>query len=103
MMDGLGIARSEVEGEDPPLDPEAAAYRAMLDRVSASAPWVVGAAVLTIFVEGSVHERAELAGRRAMPPIEDAIREHPMVKFYGCPPERLLLTRAHREMGLWRG
>lgn len=96
MMDGLGIARSDVEGEAPPIEPEAAAYRAMLDRVSASAPWVVGAAVLTIFVEGSVHERAELAGRRVVPPIDEAIREHPMVKLYGCPPERLRLARAHR-------
>jgi pyrroloquinoline-quinone synthase len=56
----------------------------------------VGAAVLTIFVEGSVHERAELAGTRALPPVEEAIRAHPMVRHYGCPPEKMRLPRAHR-------
>jgi pyrroloquinoline-quinone synthase len=96
MIDGLGIPRAAVEGDAPPLEPEARAYRAFLDRVSGLSPWVVGAAVLTIFVEGSVHERAELEGRRALPPIDEAIRAHPMVAFYGCPPERMRLARAHR-------
>jgi pyrroloquinoline-quinone synthase len=94
MVDGLGIARSAVvEG---PVEPEALAYRALLDRRSIEAPWIVGAAVLTIFVEGSVHERAETEGRRVLLPIDEAIREHPMVKHYGCPPEKLRLPRAHR-------
>lgn len=96
MMDGLGLARAAVTGIHPPLEPEALAYRALLDRRSAEPPWIVGAAVLTIFVEGSVHERAELGGARALPPIEDAIRAHPMVAFYGCPPDKLRLPRAHR-------
>lgn len=96
MMDGLGIARDTITGADPPLEPEALAYRALLDRVSASPPWIVGAAVLTIFVEGSVHERAELAGTRELPPVDEAILAHPMVRFYGCPPEKMRLPRAHR-------
>jgi pyrroloquinoline-quinone synthase len=56
----------------------------------------VGAAVLTIFVEGSVHERAEMAGTRELPDVETAIAAHPMVVHYGCPPERMKLARAHR-------
>jgi pyrroloquinoline quinone (PQQ) biosynthesis protein C len=96
MMDGLGIPRDAVAGADPPLAPEAIAYRALLDRRSLEAPWIVGAAVLTIFVEGSVHERAELGGTRALPPVEEAILAHPMVRHYGCPPEKLRLPRAHR-------
>jgi len=96
MIDGLGLARSAIEGDDLPLAPEAHAYRALLDRRSAAAPWVVGAAVLTIFVEGSVHERAEMAGRRALPPVDQAILDHPMVVHYGCPKEKLRLPRAHR-------
>ncbi|HEY4117337.1 MAG TPA: iron-containing redox enzyme family protein [Byssovorax sp.] len=96
MIDGLGIARADVEGDAPPLEPEARAYREMLDRVSVEAPWVVGAAVLTIFVEGSVHERAELAGTRAPAPIDEVVAKHPMVAFYGCPPDKLRLARAHR-------
>ncbi|MFT3767447.1 MAG: iron-containing redox enzyme family protein [Minicystis sp.] len=96
MMDGLGIAREGILAKDPPLVPEALAYRALLDRRSMDRPWIVGAAVLTIFVEGSVHERAELAGTRALPPIEEAIHAHPMVRHYGCPPEKMRLPRAHR-------
>jgi pyrroloquinoline-quinone synthase len=96
MMDGLGIARAAIEGVAPPLEPEAVAYRAFVDRVSLAAPWIVGAAVLTIFVEGSVHERAEMAGTRVLPPIDEAILAHPMVACYGCPPDKLRLPRAHR-------
>lgn len=96
MIDGLGIARAAITGSDPPLLPEAVAYRALLDRRSAEAPWIVGAAVLTIFVEGSVHERADMNGTRVLPPIDEAIAEHPMVKHYGCPASMLRLPRAHR-------
>jgi pyrroloquinoline-quinone synthase len=96
MMAGLGFDRDALEADDPPLAPEARLYRGFLERVSAEAPWVVGAAVLTIFVEGSVHERAELAGTRDLAPVDDAIRAHPLVAFYGCPPDRMRLVRAHR-------
>jgi pyrroloquinoline-quinone synthase len=94
MMDGLGIARAEVTAG--PLEPEALAYRALLDRHSGSPPWVVGAAVVTIFVEGSVHERSEFEGTRRAEPVEDVISRHPMVRFYGCPPDAMRLTRAHQ-------
>jgi hypothetical protein len=94
MMDGLGIARSEVAAG--PLEPEALAYRALLDRYSGSPPWFVGAAVVTIFVEGSVHERREFEAARRVEPVEDLIARHPMVRFYGCPTEAMRLTRAHQ-------
>jgi pyrroloquinoline-quinone synthase len=96
MMEGLGFARADLERREPLLEPEAVAYRSLLDRVSGSAPWVVGAAVLTIFVEGSVHERAELEGTREQPAIEDVVASHPMVAHYGCPPDKMRLVRAHR-------
>ena len=94
MIDGLGIDRAAIT-EAKPLA-ESAAYRAFLDEVSISPPWVIGAAVLTVFVEGSVHERAEIAGTRAQLPVEEAIAAHPMVKHYGCPPAAMDLVRAHR-------
>ncbi|MEO7096890.1 MAG: iron-containing redox enzyme family protein [Polyangiales bacterium] len=94
MIDGLGIARRSIE--EASLLPASRAYRAFLDEVSAASPWVIGAAVLTIFVEGSVHERAELAGSRVVPDVEEAIANHPMVKHYGCPPSAMGLVRAHR-------
>jgi pyrroloquinoline quinone (PQQ) biosynthesis protein C len=96
MMDGLEIRRELLSATTPPLEPEALAYRRFLDEVSVAAPWVVGCAVLTIFVEGSVHERATMAGTRSLPPVEEAIRAHPMVAHYGCPPARMDLVRAHR-------
>jgi pyrroloquinoline-quinone synthase len=95
MMDGLGIPRGDVTRADG-LEPELLAYRAWLDDVSARAPWVVGAAVLTIFVEGSVNERAELAGTRHELPVDEAIAAHSMVRHYGCPPQKMRLVRAHR-------
>ena len=58
MMEGCGLDRAsfaEVE-----LLPGARAYRDALDEWSAADRWVIGAAVLTIFVEGSVNERREL-------------------------------------------
>jgi pyrroloquinoline quinone (PQQ) biosynthesis protein C len=94
MIDGLGIPRASIEGG--PLASEALAYRALLDRRSIEAPWIVGAAVLTVFVEGSVHERAEMRGEHALAPIDEAILAHPMVRDYGCPPGKLRLPRAHR-------
>lgn len=94
MMDGLGIARAQVSSGT--LEPEALRYRALLDGYSGSPPWFVGAAVVTIFVEGSVHERREFEGARRAEPVDDVIARHPMVRFYGCPPEAMRLTRAHQ-------
>jgi pyrroloquinoline quinone (PQQ) biosynthesis protein C len=94
MMDGLAIPRDQIcQGA---LEPEARIYRAFLDHTSAKAPWYLGAAVLTIFVEGSVHERAERQGQRRERPVEEVIAGHPMVKDYGCPPVAMRLVRAHR-------
>jgi pyrroloquinoline-quinone synthase len=96
MMSGLDIDRASITSASPALEPEALEYRDMLDRVGATAPWIVGAAVLTIFVEGSVHERATLAGTRTEPPVEQAIAQHSLVRHYGCDPARMRLVRAHR-------
>jgi pyrroloquinoline quinone (PQQ) biosynthesis protein C len=94
MMDGLGIPREEVTAGR--LEPEAIAYRSLLDQRSGAPPWFVGAAVITIFVEGSVNERAERRGDRRKLDVDEAIRAHPMVRFYGCPEEAMRLVRAHR-------
>jgi pyrroloquinoline-quinone synthase len=96
MMEGLGFDDRALEAMTPPLEPEAREYRALLERLASASPWQAGAAVLTIFVEGSRHERQELEGTRTEPPIEDAIRRHPLVLHYGCPPEKMRLPRAHR-------
>jgi pyrroloquinoline-quinone synthase len=81
--------------EQVALLPGAAAYRAFLDETTLRGGWEVGAAVTTLFVEGTAHERGELdssAARRPSPPLED----HPLVKHYGLPLDHLQLTKAHR-------
>src|SRR5882724_5146888 len=81
--------------EQVALIPGAAHYRAFLDETTLRGGWEVGAAVTTLFVEGTAHERGELdatAERRPSPPLDD----HPLVKHYGLPLDHLQLTKAHR-------
>jgi pyrroloquinoline-quinone synthase len=81
--------------EQVALVPGAARYRAFLDETTSNGGWEAGAAVTTLFVEGTAHERGELdssAERRPSPPLED----HPLVKHYGLPLDHLQLTKAHR-------
>lgn len=77
------------------LLPQSATYRSFLDTATVAPAWPVGAAVTTIFVEGTPFERADLAGdesRRLAPRLED----HPLVKHYGLDIKHLALTKAHR-------
>ena len=84
------------------LRPAARAYRSFLDEVSWGKPWVVGAAVLTLWVEGSVNERAELVKLDEAPltdaQIDEAIRRHPLVRLHGLPPAALELIRVHKKV-----
>ena len=90
---GLGMDLGRFECVEPL--PGAAAYRALLDELTEHGVWETAAAVTTLFVEGTDHERGELdptAPRRPAPPLE----EHPLVRHYGLPLEALALTKAHR-------
>jgi pyrroloquinoline quinone (PQQ) biosynthesis protein C len=96
MMLGLGYERSEFR--DVELLSNSRVYREWLDMVSLDRDWVVGAAVLTIFVEGSIHDRQEIL--HPSPPktpaeIEDLIQKHPLVQHHGLSPKYLDLVRAH--------
>jgi pyrroloquinoline-quinone synthase len=100
MMSACGFARDDFDRAA--LMPEAAAYRAFLDDVTWRGPWLVGCAVLTIFVEGSANERRDLAERAAGPPsdaaIESAIAAHPLVRVHGVPAAAMELTRVHKRV-----
>ena len=100
MMEGCGFSRAEFERVE--LLPAARAYRVFLDEVSWGEPWVRGAAVLTIFVEGSVNERRELAalseGPQTDEQIEAAVLQHPLVRFHKLDPKFLELQRVHRKV-----
>jgi pyrroloquinoline quinone (PQQ) biosynthesis protein C len=95
MMGGLGFDRNLFEDDDTVLHPAARAYRDWLKQVSCDAPWQAAVAVLTIFVEGSVNERAELEGTFVRVQGESAVTGHPLVVHYECPPSAMELARAH--------
>ncbi|HKY30919.1 MAG TPA: iron-containing redox enzyme family protein [Candidatus Polarisedimenticolia bacterium] len=97
MMQGLGFDRREFRSVE--LLPESQAYRDWLDEATTKLPWVVGAAVVTIFVEGSVHDRREISQPVRTPTPEqaerDLIRDNPLVRYHGLDPRYLKLKRAH--------
>jgi pyrroloquinoline-quinone synthase len=79
------------------LLPAARAFRSALDEHTQGRGWAQAAAVTTIFLEGTEHERGELdaaAPKRPAPPLE----HHPLVVHYGLPLESLALTKAHRRV-----
>ena len=95
MMEGLGVPRSRFTGIH--LIPEAAAYRAWIDQVTTRRPWIEGAALVTIFIEGSREDR-----RRVLMPdpeepvdVEAELRRNFLVRHYGADPRFLDLKRAH--------
>ena len=97
MMDGLGFRRDAFADDATNLHPAAVAYRAELRACAcaSNAPWQAAVALLTIFVEGSVNERAELAGTFVRARGEEAVAKHALVVHYGCPSSAMELTRAH--------
>jgi hypothetical protein len=79
------------------LLPAAKRWRDLLDDCTQKRGWAVAAAVTTLFLEGTPHERGELdpdAPRRPAPPLE----AHPLVVHYGLPLDALALTKAHRSV-----
>jgi pyrroloquinoline-quinone synthase len=98
MMEGLGFARRDFDEDDAFLHPAARAYRDWLRAESASGPWQKAVALLTVWVEGSVNERAELSGQYVRPRGEDAVKKHALVVHYACPPAAMQLVRAHGDV-----
>jgi pyrroloquinoline-quinone synthase len=79
------------------LLPKAREFRDVLDENTQRRGWAAAAAVTTIFLEGTDHERGELdpdAPKRPAPPLE----QHPLVVHYGLPLDALALTKAHRKV-----
>lgn len=98
MMVGMGYSRDDFDEAQVVLHEPAKAYREYLRTISVEPPWQAAVALLTIFVEGSVHERAELAGTYVRPKGDDAIDHHPLVVHYGCPKSAMRLVRAHGDV-----
>ena len=97
MMAGLGLSAHDFENVR--LLPAGRRYRAWLDRASKNRDWVIGAAVLTVFVEGSVKDRAEIAHPskpKTAEEIEAIVQRHSLVKYHGLSPDSMDLIRAHQ-------
>ena len=97
MMAGLGFRPETFE--DVRLLPGARRYRAWLERASNHRDWVVGAAVMAVFVEGSIKDRNELSEPskpKTAEEIESIVQQHPLVKHYRLPAESMDLIRSHQ-------
>jgi len=97
MMEGLGYEQSAFLNID--LLPTSLTYRTWLEHIAGQPNWVLGAAALTILVEGSIHDRKELRHpSKAKTPgeIEDVVNTHPLVVYHGLAPKDLDLIRAHQ-------
>jgi len=92
---GLGMDLSRFNRVE--LLPAARAYRGLLDDCVQRRGWEVGAAVTTLFLEGTPYERGEVDAAAPKRP-EPALEEHPLVKHYGLPLDDLALTKAHRQV-----
>ena len=92
---GLGMDLARFDAIE--MLPAARAYRDALDELTQHRGWACACAVVTIFIEGTDHERGELdplAPKRPAPPLE----QHPLVVHYGLPLDALALTKAHRKV-----
>lgn len=96
MMEGLGFKTDEFNRIT--LLRPSRMYRRWLDTATQKRGWLVGAAVMTVFVEGSVNDRDELlnpSGRKSRDEIDALVARHPLVQHYGVSPAHMDLTRAH--------
>jgi len=95
LMEGLGFKRDEFENVT--LLPASRRYRQWLDRMTLTGSWLEAAAVITIFVEGSVKDRQEIDLSTPKEPtdLKQKILDHPLVKFHNVNPVYLDLLRAH--------
>lgn len=94
MMEGLGFDRSDFD--KVMLLPAACEYRNWIDEATTGAHWTIGAAVATIFIEGSKKDRAEVEGTKETEThTEEKLRQHPLVRYQELDPKYLDLQRAH--------
>lgn len=99
MMAGLGL---DIEAfQRARLLAASAIYRKWLDKATAHRDWVIGAATMAIFVEGSVKDRKEIL-EPSIPKTEDEIEAyvtaHPLVQHHGIARASMDLIRAHQKV-----
>ena len=99
MMRGLGFdSRVFFRAK---LLPASARYRRWLEKVTASRDWVVGAAALAVFVEGSIKDRQEIqepSKPKTEAEIEAYIDTHPLIRHHNIDRRSMDLIRAHQKV-----
>lgn len=99
MMQGLGFDMARFEHAR--LLSGGAAYRKWLERCTASRDWIIGAAVMAIFVEGSVKDRNEISEPskpKTQEEIEAYVAAHHLVRHQKIARDRMDLIRAHQKV-----
>lgn len=99
MMRGLGFdSRVFLNAK---LLPASARYRRWLEKVTASRDWVIGAAALAVFVEGSRKDRQEIqepSKPKTATEIEAYIDAHPLIRHHKIERQHMDLIRAHQKV-----
>lgn len=94
MMSGLGFSKKQFEKID--LLPTSLAYRCFLDRVTLIDDWRMGAAILSIFVEGSCKDRERLKRSfKEKDSLKKKLSEHALIKHYGLKEKDADLIKVH--------
>ena len=97
MMKGMGFARKEFESIE--LVPTSLAYKSFLDLVTLTYDWRVAAAVLTLFVEGSVEDRQRLKKNyKPVNSLNEKIKNHSLHKYYGLKKSEMDLVKVHHSI-----
>ncbi len=99
MMRGLGFDSEKFRRAT--LLSASTRYRVWLEKVTASRDWVVGAAALAVFVEGSIKDRQEIqepSKPKSDAEIEAYIDAHPLIRHHGIGRQHMDLIRAHQKV-----
>ncbi len=99
MMRGLGFGNEEFQAST--LLPASARYRRWLEKITASRDWVVGAAALAVFVEGSIKDRQEIqepSKPKTDAAIEAYLDAHPLIRHHDIDRRHMDLIRAHQKV-----
>jgi len=97
MMIGLGFDRSGFR--DVKLLSSSRIYREWLDQLCDDEDWLVGATVLTVFVEGTPMDPDDVMhpkGPKSPAEIEDIIMKHPLVQYQGLSPKHMDYIRVQQ-------
>ena len=97
MMIGLGFDRSGFR--DVKLLSSSRIYREWLDHLCEEENWILGATVLTIFVQGTLTDPEDVMnpkGPKDPTEIEDIITKHPLVQYQGLSPKHMDYIRVQQ-------